>query len=153
MAKNLDEAIASAGNPAALLWNSRSRTALAPRIPLEFSNWRSEQLAWRNSAILFTQSHHMADLGVRDRDAAKLVAEVGVNRTDNFDVGTAKQFVAVNARGELIGDNIMLRVADDEIHFVGIPTTINWLQYNVETGGYDVDVVRDDDSTVRPGDP
>jgi hypothetical protein len=28
----------------------------------EFQNWRNEQVAWRQSAVLFDQSHHMDEL-------------------------------------------------------------------------------------------
>jgi vanillate/3-O-methylgallate O-demethylase len=33
-------------------------------VPTEFSNWRDEQRAWRETAILFDQSHHMPELFV-----------------------------------------------------------------------------------------
>ena len=32
--------------------------------PSEYSNWRDEQRAWRDSAVLFDQSHHMVNLYV-----------------------------------------------------------------------------------------
>jgi vanillate/3-O-methylgallate O-demethylase len=38
--------------------HSRARAGLSP-VPAEFSNWRDEQRAWRESAVLFDQSHHM----------------------------------------------------------------------------------------------
>ena len=153
MPNNLDHAIDQAGGAIALLRDSRSRTALAARLPAEFTNWRDEQLSWRRTAVLFTQSHHMADLILRGPDAHRLISRLAVNSMRDFPVDMAKQFVAVAPDGHVIGDNIMFHTAQDEYHFVGIPPSINWIQYHAETGGYDVEYVRDDDSTVRPGDP
>ena len=35
-----------------------------PMVPSEFSNWRDEQRAWRETCALFDQSHHMTDLTI-----------------------------------------------------------------------------------------
>ena len=75
MPNNLEEAIAAAGNPVELLWESQSPPAVVPRVVQEFSNWRDEQLAWRRTAVLFDQSHHMADLNIKGPDALKLISD------------------------------------------------------------------------------
>ncbi|HWI31799.1 MAG TPA: aminomethyl transferase family protein [Microbacterium sp.] len=153
MTKNLEDALREAGGATNLLWDSRVRTALAARVPAEFSNWRDEQRASRTGAVLFTQSHHMADLFIRGKDALRLISGLGINSFANFPVGRAKQFVAVNDDGYVIGDNILFHLAEDEYQMVGIPTSINWVQYHAERGDFDVTLERDDDSTVRAGDP
>jgi len=151
--KHLDDLIAAAGSPVRLLRDSQSRTALAARLPAEFTNWRDEQRSWRHSAVLFTQSHHMADLVLRGTDARRLVERLAVNSVADFPVDMAKQFVAVGPDGHLIGDNIMFHTAEDEYHFVGLPPTINWIEYQAQLGGDEVELERDDDSSVRRGDP
>lgn len=153
MAKNLEEAIREAGSPVKLLWNSTMPPAIVPRVVPEFTNWRDEQLAWRRTAVLYDQSHHMADLNIKGRDALKLISTLGINSFRNFPVDMAKQFVAVNHDGYVIGDNILFHLGDDEYHAVGIPPSINWLHYHAVTGGYDVEVWRDDNSFYRKGDP
>src|SRR5690606_34945544 len=153
MAKNLEEAIREAGSPVKLLWNSTMPPAIVPRVVPEFTNWRDEQLAWRRTAVLYDQSHHMADLNIKGRDALKLISTLGINSFRNFPVDMAKQFVAVNHDGYVIGDNILFHLDDDEYHAVGIPPSINWLHYHAVTGGYDVEVWRDDNSFYRKGDP
>ena len=40
-------------------------------------NWRDEQRAWRESAVLFDQSHHMAELLVTGPDAMKMLSYSG----------------------------------------------------------------------------
>ena len=153
MAKNLEQAIKEAGGPVQLLWNSTSPPAIVPRVVPEFTNWRDEQLAWRRTAVLYDQSHHMANLNIKGPDALKLISSLAINSVAKFPVDMAKQFVAVNHDGYVIGDNILFHLEEDEYQAVGIPPSINWLHFHAATGGYDVQVWRDDNSFYRKGDP
>jgi len=153
MAKNLEQAIRQAGSPVRLLWESKAPPAVVPRVVQEFTNWRDEQKAWRRTAVLFDQCHHMADLNIKGPDALRLISDLAVNSVAKFPVDMAKQFVAVNHDGYVIGDNILFHLDDDEFQAVGIPPSINWLHYHAETGGYDVRIWRDDSSVYRQGDP
>ncbi len=76
----------------------RTRTEQIP-VPPEFTNWRSEQRAWRESAILFDQSHHMPELFLSGPDALALLYQVGVNSLANLVPGRAKQLIGCNPRG------------------------------------------------------
>ncbi|WP_216854657.1 hypothetical protein [Rhodococcus opacus] len=119
----------------------------------EFTNWRDEQLAWRKTSVLFDQSHHMWNLNIKGPDALKLIRDTAVNSTEYFPLDAAKQYVAVNAEGHLIGDNILFRYEENEFQAVGMAATINWLQFHAETGGYDVELWKDAPSAMRAGDP
>jgi glycine cleavage system aminomethyltransferase T len=114
MAKNLEEAIRQAGSPVKLLWESKTPPAIVPRVVPEFTNWRDEQLAWRRTSVLYDQSHHMADLNIKGPDALKLIGKLAVNSVASFPVDMAKQFVAVNYDGYVIGDNILFHLEEDE---------------------------------------
>jgi vanillate/3-O-methylgallate O-demethylase len=153
MATNLEEAIGEAGSPVSMLWESQSPPIVSTPVTPEFSNWRDEQLAWRRTAVLFDQSHHMADLDISGPDAMTLIRDTAVNSLEYFPIDAAKQYVAVNGEGQLIGDNILFRTGEDTFHAVGIPPTINWLQFHAETGDYKVDIARDNPSYARIGDP
>jgi glycine cleavage system aminomethyltransferase T len=153
MAKNLEEAIKQAGSPVKLLWESKTPPAIVPRVVQEFTNWRDEQMAWRRTSVLFDQSHHMANLNIKGPDALKLISKLAVNSVAKFPVDMAKQFVAVNHDGYVIGDNILFHLEEDEYQAVGIPPSVNWLHYHAVTGGYDVRIWRDDNSFYRKGDP
>ena len=61
---NLETVLKAAGNPVTMLRNSPIGAYVYPVVPSEFSNWRDEQIAWRHSAVLFDQSHHMAEMMV-----------------------------------------------------------------------------------------
>ncbi len=94
--ESLEAAIARAGSPVELLRHSTARPHAFPVAP-EFTNWRSEQHAWRTTCVLFDQSHHMTDLFLGGPDALKLLSDFGVNTFAGFGPGRAKQYVAVNA--------------------------------------------------------
>jgi len=150
--ESLAEAIARVGNPVDVLRNAPARPTVFPVTP-EFSNWRSEQLSWRTSVALLDQSHHMTDLFLTGPDALKLLSDVGVNSFANFRVDNAKQFIAVNSDGYLIGDAILFYLAEESFDLVGHPMVIDWVQYHLETGDYDATFERDGNSIVRAGDP
>jgi vanillate/3-O-methylgallate O-demethylase len=148
--KNLQEVIDAAGNPVDLLRNSQIGTYIYPVVPSEFTNWQREQRAWRDSAVLFDQSHHMDNLFIRGKDALKLISESGINSVANFPVNTAKQFVPVASNGGVVGDGILFHEAEDEYVYVGRAPGANWLNYRGTTGGYDVEIEVDRRSNGRP---
>jgi glycine cleavage system aminomethyltransferase T len=152
MTESVADAIARAGTAVELLRNAPARPTVFPVTP-EFTNWRSEQRSWRESVALLDQSHHMTDLFISGPDALRLLSDVGVNSFANFAVNSAKQFIAVNHEGYLIGDAILFRLDEDSYDLVGWHMVIDWLQFHGETGDYDVEFERDGSSLVREGDP
>ena len=137
-------------NPVEMLRNTQSGIYVYPVVPTEFTNWRSEQEAWTKTCVLYDQSHHMANLFIKGPDALKLLSYLGVNTFNNFPVNRAKQFVPVSYDGYVIGDGILFHLEENEYVFVGRVPTVNWLQFNAETGDYDVELVRDDRSPSYP---
>lgn len=147
---NLEQILAAAGNPVEMLRNSQIGAYVYPVVASEFHNWRSEQWAWQHSAVLFDQSHHMVDLYIRGRDALKLISDTAINSTRTFKVNQAKQYVPTTPYGHVIGDGILFYLAEEEFVYVGRAPAANWLMYHAETGGYDVEIVKDDRSPSRP---
>src|SRR5581483_9479497 len=94
--RSLEDALQAAGGPVELARNSQLGPYVYPTVPSEFSNWRDEQVAWRETCALFDQSHHMTDLTIAGPDAIALLSHVGVNSFENFAVGKAKQLVVTN---------------------------------------------------------
>jgi vanillate/3-O-methylgallate O-demethylase len=149
-AQSLEDLLQSVGNPVELVRNSQIGPYVYPNVPSEFSNWRDEQHAWRDTCCLFDQSHHMTDLYIKGPDAIRLLSDTGVNSFATFEVNKAKQFVAVNEQGHTIGDAILFYLDDELLSLVGRPSAHNWVQYHGETGGYDVEFERDERSAVNP---
>jgi vanillate/3-O-methylgallate O-demethylase len=135
------------GSPVDMLRSTAARPYPFP-IPREYTNWRDEQEAWRTTAILFDQSHHMTDIYFKGPDTGRLLSDFGINNFTKFGRDKAKQFVACNAEGHVIGDAILFGLDDNEFSLVGVPTVPNWIAYNAEIGGYDVEVRRDERSTT-----
>jgi glycine cleavage system aminomethyltransferase T len=149
-AQSLEGLLQTVGNPVDLVRNSQIGPYVYPKVPSEFTNWRDEQHAWRETCCLFDQSHHMTDLTIKGPDGLKLLSALGVNSFATFAVNKAKQFVACNYDGYVIGDAILFYLDDDVFSLVGRPSAHNWVQYHGETGDYDVTFVRDERSAVNP---
>jgi vanillate/3-O-methylgallate O-demethylase len=148
--KNLESLLQAAGDPVRMLRNSRIGAYVYPVVPTEFSNWRSEQQAWRETAVLFDQSHHMAEITLSGPDAFALCSRATINSFAGFVPGKAKQMIPVSHDGFVIGDGILFHLEKDELLFVGRAPTVNWLQFLAETGGFNVRVLRDDRSPSQP---
>jgi vanillate/3-O-methylgallate O-demethylase len=56
-AKNLQEVLDNAGNTVELLRNSPLGAYIYPVVPAEFTNFRREVIAWRQTAVLYDQSY------------------------------------------------------------------------------------------------
>src|SRR6187397_1025580 len=151
MSKSLEQLLQTVKNPVDLLRNSKIGAYVYPVGPSEFTNWRDDQKAWRDSAVLFDQSHHMAELLVTGPDAFKMLNYLASNTFKGFEVNQAKQFAPVSYDGYVIGDVIMFYHGENEFNLVGRAPTVNWVQFHAETGGFNVQVRRDDRSPSRPG--
>ena len=149
--KSLEDLLQAVGSPVKLLRNSQTGPYIYPVVPSEFSNWRDEQRAWRETCILFNQSYHMTDMIVEGPDAPRLLAALGVNSFKGFEPDKAKQFVACNHDGYVIGDVVLFHLERNRFNLVGRPSVHNWVQYHCETGGYDARVERDERTVARPG--
>lgn len=147
---SLEAALRDNGGPVRLLRNSKTGTYVYPIVAPEFSNWRDEQRAWRESAVLFDQTHHMDELIVEGPDAAAFLDHVGVNSFANFDLNRAKHFVAVTPAGHVVGDMIIFREREEKFVLVGRAPTANWVRFQAAIGSWKVRLVHDPRSDSRP---
>jgi vanillate/3-O-methylgallate O-demethylase len=144
--QSLETVLKAAGNPVRMLRNSQIGAYVYPVVPMEFTNWRDEQRAWRETAVIYDQSHHMAEFTMKGPDALKLVTHTTINSFASFQPNRAKQMVPCSYDGYVIGDGILFYLAENELLFVGRAPTVNWLEFHAKTGGYKVETIRDDRS-------
>lgn len=137
-------------NPVQMLRNSKAGMYVYPVVAPEFQNWRNEQAAWRHSAVLFDQSHHMDELIVEGPQATEFLSHHGINSFANFDLNRAKHFVPVTPAGHVIGDHIIFREREDKYVLVGRAPTSNWLMFCAAYGKWNVRLRYDPRSPSRP---
>ncbi len=147
---SLSDVIAKHENPVEMLRNSKIGMYVYPVVAPEYTNWRDEQRAWRDSAVLFDQSHHMDELIVEGPQAAEFLNHVGINSFDNFDLNRAKHFVPVTPAGHVIGDMIIFREREDKFILVGRAPTANWVKFQAAIGKWSVRLIHDPRSDSRP---
>ena len=133
----LQDKLNAAGDALSMLRNAAQGPYQFPVKP-EFTNWRDEQEAWRNGAVLFDQSFHMTDLYVEGPDTRRLCEFLAVNSMANWRRDIAKQFVHCNADGHIIGDAIIFILEENRVNIVNKPMNANWVMYHAETHGFDV---------------
>jgi vanillate/3-O-methylgallate O-demethylase len=133
-----------------MLRNSKIGAYVYPVVPSEYSNWRDEQLAWRETAVLFDQSHHMVNLYLHGPDALKLLSHLGTNSFQNFPIDRAKQFCPCTSEGYVIGDGILFHLAENDYVFVGPAPAANWIQFHAETKKFQVKIEKDHRSPSNP---
>jgi vanillate/3-O-methylgallate O-demethylase len=148
--KSLQDLLQTVGNPVTMLRNSQIGAYVYPVVPAEYSNWRDEQRAWRETAVLFDQSHHMANIYVEGPEAVKMLSSLATNSFANFPVNRAKQFAPCSYDGFVIGDGILFHLEENRLVFVGRAPAANWIQFHGETGGYKVKIEKDDRSPSNP---
>lgn len=147
---SLSSLIAQYTNPVEMLRNSKIGMYVYPVVAPEFTNWRDEQGAWRDHAVLFDQSHHMDELIVEGPDAEAFLSYVGINGFTNFDLNRAKHFVPVTPAGHVIGDMIIFRERIDKFILVGRAPTANWVRFQAAYGEWKVRLLHDPRSNSRP---
>jgi glycine cleavage system aminomethyltransferase T len=151
MTQSLEDRIQAAGNPVTLLRNSQTGPYVYPVVPPEFTNWRDEQRGWQESCVLFNQSFHMTDMYVGGPDAFRLLEGLGINSFNKFVPNKAKQFVACNYDGYVIGDVVLFYLEENLFNLVGRPSVHNWVRYHCETGGFDATTEVDERAAARMG--
>jgi len=148
--KTLEDLLQTTGNPVNLLRNSQIGAYVYPIVPYEYSNWRDEQLAWRETAVLFDQSHHMANIYVEGPDALPMLSSLASNSFATFPLNRAKQFAPCSYDGYVLGDGILFHLEEKRFVFVGRAPAANWIEFHGATGGYDVKIEKDDRSPSNP---
>ncbi len=150
MASTLEDIIQQSGNIVEVLRHSKIGMYVYPVVAPEFTNWRSEQAAWRSSVVLYDQTHHMDEVTVEGPDAEAFLSHVAINSFAGFGTDRAKHFVPVTPAGHVIGDHIIFRLEANRFLTVGRAPVSNWLLFQAAIGKWNVKVSHDPRSDSRP---
>lgn len=151
--ESLETAIQRAGGAVELLRNSQRRAFSHGTVSGQFTNWQSEVNSWLTAVGFMDQSHHMVDHYVKGPGAFDLLKYLAVNSFENFKPGMAKQFVTTTPEGYYLGDCVLFYLEENLFNLVGRPTALDWVEYHVQTGKWDVTTERDPQSMDRGGRP
>lgn len=151
--ESLEMAIQRAGGAVELLRNSQRRAFSHGTVSGQFTNWQSEVNSWLTAVGFMDQSHHMVDHYVKGSGAFDLLKYLAVNSFENFKPGMAKQFVTTTPEGYYLGDCVLFYLEENLFNLVGRPTALDWVEYHVQTGKWDVTTERDPQSMDRGGRP
>ena len=146
---SLQDLLDTADGPVQLLRQSQTGANVFPGVAPEYTNWRDEQRAWRETCILFNQSFHMNDLEVEGPDARALLSHLAINSFEGYVGDRAKHFVPCSPDGYVIGDVILFQIGENRFNLVGRAPALNWITYHAETGAYDVRVELDLRTALR----
>ncbi len=102
--------------------------------PYEYTGWVDESLSWKNGCYIGDWSP-LAKFHVKGSDALQLFSDISVNSFSRCDIGHAKHLSLCNGAGKLMGEGILMRLADDEFLFTSGPG-VPWVTYMHEQGGY-----------------
>lgn len=149
MPESLEAKLARVGDPLRMLRHSPANRFRFD-YPDQITNWQDEQAAWRTTAVLFDQSHHMTDVYFTGPDVDRLLTESGTNSFATWAPNKAKHLVACTEEGRMIGTAVLFGLGENEVSVVGPTATANWLTYRAETQGYDVEIVRDERTADQP---
>ena len=84
--KSLQQKMDEHGSALDMLRNAQAGPYVFP-IPAEYSNWREEQRAWRETVALMDMSFHMSDLYIEGPDAKKFIASLAVKVKQENTIG------------------------------------------------------------------
>jgi glycine cleavage system aminomethyltransferase T len=84
--------------------------------PLEYTGWRDETMAWKESAYLGAMLNPMPTSRVKGPDALRFFTDVCVNSFKKFAIGTGKHAIMCNEKGLVFRDGVLIRTDEDEFY-------------------------------------
>ena len=98
-----------------MLRNSQIGAYVYPVVPSEFTNWRDEQRAWRETRrAVRPVAPHGRTCTSRARTRSSCSPTSAINSFANFPVNRAKQFVPCSYDGHVIGDGILFHLEAEQ---------------------------------------
>src|SRR5262245_53348157 len=95
--------------------------------PLEYTDWIDESMSWKEMLYIGDWSP-LGKMRVRGPEALKFFSSIAVNSFAKFDIGQAKHIILCNRAGKIMGEGVLMRLAEEEFVFTSGPG-IAWADY------------------------
>jgi vanillate/3-O-methylgallate O-demethylase len=105
--------------------------------PWEYTDWIDESMSWKDTLFIGDWSP-LAKMRVKGRDALEFFSAIAVNSFARFDVGQAKHIILCNRAGKIMGEGVLMRLAEEEYLFTSGPG-VAWADYQFRKGNYDAE--------------
>lgn len=95
--------------------------------PWEFTDWIDESMSWKDTLYIGDWSP-LAKMRVRGSEALEFFSSIAVNSFAKFDIGQAKHIILCNRAGKIMGEGVLMRLAEDDYLFTSGPG-VAWADY------------------------
>lgn len=103
--------------------------------PDEYSGWIDESMSWKDNCYIGDWSP-LGKIVVSGRDALQFFSDISINSFQKFDIGQAKHAVFCNEAGKVMGEGILMRLAEERFLFTSGPGIL-WAMYMFGKRPYD----------------
>jgi len=103
----------------------------------EFTDWIDESMSWKQTCYIGDWSP-LVKFTVKGPQALEFWSSITINSFSSFDIGQAKHAVLPNEKGKVMGEGILMRLAEDELYFTSGPGAI-WAAYKFNAGEWDAE--------------
>ena len=135
---NLQELLDQSGNTVELLRNSQIGAYVYPVVPSSSPTGAASSAPGARRAVLFDQSHHMANLFMRGPDAIKLISDTGDQQRGQL---PRRTWPSSSCRARPTGTSSATASSSTSTRRSSCSSaarpSANWLRYHGETGGYE----------------
>lgn len=104
----------------------------------EYTNWYDESIALRTTAALGDWSP-LAKYLISGPDAGKFSDFLATRDLSKMEIGQCMYTPMVNEKGKLVGDNLVIRVAEDAYRWT-TDNMVTWLPHVREVGNFDAEI-------------
>jgi vanillate/3-O-methylgallate O-demethylase len=102
--------------------------------PWEYTDWVDESMSWKQTLYIGDWSP-LGKLQVTGPDALKFFSSITGSGFTKFDIGQAKHIVLCNPDGKIVGEGILMRLAEDDLLFISGPG-VPWAEHMFRQGRF-----------------
>jgi len=106
--------------------------------PWEYTDWIDESMSWKDTLYIGDWSP-LEKIRVKGPDTLAFFSSIAVNSFAKFDVGQAKHIILCNRFGKIMGEGVLMRLADDEYLFTSGPG-VAWADYQFRKGDFRAEI-------------